>query len=105
MSKQNVETILPLSPLQQGMLFDTLRAPQSGKHIEQVVFDLEGTIHIKSFLEAWTQVVRRHQILRSGFVWKQQGEPLQVVLRDATVPFEEHEWRQFDPAEQDARLK
>lgn len=104
-SKQNVETILPLSPPQQGMLFDTLRTPQSGKHIEQVVFDLQGTINIKAFVEAWTRVVQRHQILRSGFVWKQQDEPLQVVLRSIEVPFEEHDWRGFDAAAQDARLK
>lgn len=105
MSKQNVETILPLSAPQQGMLFDTLRAPQSGKHVEQVIFDLRGTIHIKAFLEAWSRVVRRHQILRSGFVWKQQDEPLHVVLRSAEVPFEQHDWRGFDAAEQRARLK
>jgi pyochelin synthetase len=105
MNKQNVEIILPLSAPQQGMLFDTLRAPQSGKHIEQVVFDLQGTINVEAFAEAWTRVVQRHQILRSGFVWKQQDEPLQVVLRNAEVPFEQHDWRAFDRAEQATRLK
>jgi len=34
-SNKNVEAIYPLSPPQQGMLFETLYAPESGIHVEQ----------------------------------------------------------------------
>ncbi len=105
MSRRNVEAIFNLSAPQQGMLFDTLRSPQSGVHVEQVVFDLKGVINFDAFKEAWARTVSRHQPLRSGFVWQQQDEPLQVVLREVEVPVEQYDCRSLGGQEQRERVE
>jgi pyochelin synthetase len=105
MSRQNVEAIFTLSAPQQGMLFDTLRSPRSGVHVEQVVFDFKGAINSDAFKEAWARTVSRHQTLRSGFVWQQQDEPLHVVLRQVEIPLEQYDWRALGAEERRARME
>src|SRR3712207_2777763 len=104
MSTKSYEAIYPLSPSQQGMLFETLVAPESGIHIEQIVFDFEGRLDFAAFERAWQEVVKRHPILRTVFVWQEQEEPLQVVLEGVEVPFVRHDWRNLSRSEQQASL-
>jgi amino acid adenylation domain-containing protein len=100
MSTKSYEAIYPLSPSQQGMLFETLVAPESGIHIEQIVFDLHGRLDFPAFERAWQEVVKRHAILRTVFVWQEQEEPLQVVLEGVEVPLVRHDWRHLPASEQ-----
>jgi hypothetical protein len=44
--KRNIESIYPLSPMQQGMLFHTLYAPESGVYCEQTSCSLNGNLKI-----------------------------------------------------------
>jgi len=107
-NKKNVENIYPLSPQQQGMLFECLYASEAGfpgAHIEQFTCALQGNLEAEVFKQAWQQTVERHSALRTAFVWKEQDEPLQVVLRFVEVPFEFQDWRHLTPAEQQVRLQ
>jgi amino acid adenylation domain-containing protein len=104
-SKKNVEAIYHLSPSQQGMLFETLPAPESGIYIEQAVCPLYGDLDLAAFRKAWQRVVERHAILRTSFVWKNQDEPLQVVFQRVELPIELHDWRALAPDEQQERLE
>ena len=80
MSRKDIEAILPLSPAQQGMLFESLAAPSSGLHVEQLTCRLSGTLDLFAFERAWRQLIARHDVLRTSFLWKHQEEPVQVVL-------------------------
>lgn len=104
MSEKNVEGVYPLSPQQLGMLLDSLREPGEGIHIEQAIHVLRGELDIGAFRRAWQRVLDRHTILRTGFVWKEQDRPLQVVLRRAEVSIETQDWRALSPAEQEKTL-
>src|SRR6188474_1261320 len=104
MGRRDVEAIYPLAPTQQGMLFETLCAPGSGINIEQWSCTLEGPLDVAAFEAAWRRVLARHAMLRTGFVWKEQDEPLQVVLREVDLPFEVHDWRSLGASEQRDRL-
>jgi Condensation domain len=86
MEGQNIEAIYPLSPGQQGMLFESLRNPGDGLFVEQLAFRLHGLLDEEAFAGAWRRVLARHPTLRTGFVWKSQDEPLQFVLRDVVAP-------------------
>src|ERR1043165_3043499 len=85
MNGKNVEAIYKLSPQQQGMLFESVSTPDSGIHVEQLVRTLEGELNLSALTHAWKEIVRRHSIMRTGFVWKEQDKPLQVVLRQVEV--------------------
>jgi acyl carrier protein len=104
MNEKNIEAICPLSPQQKGMLFGTVCFPASGIYVEQFSGALEGDSDIPAFQQAWQRVVDRHSILRTAFLWKEQDEPLQVVLQRLEAPLELQDWRGLSPPEQQEQL-
>jgi non-ribosomal peptide synthetase component F/alpha-ketoglutarate-dependent taurine dioxygenase len=100
MTAKNVAAIYPLSPQQQGMLFDTLQLSAPGVHIEQKIYVLRGELDVPALERAWQHLVERHSILRTAFVWKNQDEPLQCVLREVNLEIVRHDWRALPEAEQ-----
>ncbi|MFM7794018.1 MAG: condensation domain-containing protein, partial [Microcystis panniformis] len=62
---KNVESIYPLSPMQEGMLFHSLYTPDSGIYCSQTLITLEGEINLTVFRQAWEKVVERHSVLRT----------------------------------------
>lgn len=100
-----IEAIYPLSPQQQGVLFGTLCSPESGIHIEQLTCAFHGDLDLSAFQRAWQRVVDRHSILRTAFVWKDQDEPLQVVLERLEVSLDLQDWRPLSSCEQQEQLE
>ena len=98
-----VEDIYPVTPMQQGLLFHALYAPAAGFYHQQVSCEMGGGFEAGLFVGAWREVMGRHAILRTGFVWEGVEEPLQVVYRDAEMPVGEYDWRGEGEAEQAGR--
>src|SRR3982074_202923 len=88
----NLEDLYQLSPMQQGMLFHTIYAPQSGVYFEQSIFTIKGEFDEAAFERAWQRVVDRHSILRSSFLWEELEKPQQVVHRRVVLPIEKQDW-------------
>jgi amino acid adenylation domain-containing protein/non-ribosomal peptide synthase protein (TIGR01720 family) len=99
-----VEDIYPLSPLQHGLLFHTLYAPDSGMYFTQLVSTIPGRLDLEAFKRAWQQVVERYAVLRTSFAWEGLPEPVQIVRRNVEVPWEEFDWRALPEAEREERL-
>ncbi len=105
MSKQNVEDIYPLSASQQGMLFHLLFAADKGQvYFDQYVSTLAGTLDLAVWRQAWNRVLERHPALRTQFLWERREQPLQIVRRDAVLPWQELDWRELPAAEREERL-
>ena len=102
--KTQIESIYPLSPMQEGMLFHTLYAPDSGVYFVQSVFTLGGNLNISAFEQAWHRVVELHPVLRTFFVWKNRQYPLQVVCKSVNLPWNNYDWRSLSEMEQEERL-
>ncbi|MFQ3684170.1 amino acid adenylation domain-containing protein [Roseiflexus sp.] len=105
MNSRPVEDIYPLSPMQQGMLFHSLLDPEAGTYIEQTCCVLRGRLQSDIFQRAWQQVVDRHTILRTGFVWEGVATPLQVVYRHVELPFRYEDWRTLPVEERQTHLE
>ncbi|MGI2903869.1 non-ribosomal peptide synthetase [Tolypothrix sp. VBCCA 56010] len=107
MNKQNknIEAIYPLSSTQEGILFHTLYAPESGIYFQQLNFTLQGNLQVQAFQEAWQRVVERHQALRTLFLWESREKPLQVVLKSVNLPWENLDWQHLSSSEQQERLQ
>ena len=105
MNRKNVEDLYPLSPLQQGMLFQTLYAPEGGAYSEQIVRALHGEVDVDAMRRAWESLAARHAILRTGFVWEGVPQPLQVVFREVTLPFVYEDWSALPAEEAIARFR
>lgn len=104
-TNKNVEDFYPLSPMQQGMLFHSLYAPDSGVYVEQLSCTLQGDLNVQAFERAWQQVMNRNPILRSGFVGGGLKEPVQVVHRDVPMSLESQDWRALPSSEVETRLE
>lgn len=87
MSAHNVEDVYGLSPLQFGMLYHSLEDTSDTRpYMVQMTEEVEGPFDETLFGAAWQQLVDRHSILRSAFVWEGVSEPVQVVQRQAPSP-------------------
>jgi amino acid adenylation domain-containing protein len=101
----NLEDSYQLSPLQEGMLFNSLIAQQSGVDIEQVICLVKEKLDIKLFQQAWLKVLERHAILRSSFDWSSENDPIQLVHKQIIVPLEQQDWSNLSDTEQEQKLR
>ncbi len=102
---QNIEEIYPLSPMQEGMLFESLSAPSTGVYFEQITCTFTGSFNVEAFEQAWQQVVARHSIFRTAFVWESLSQPVQIVYRQVPVSVDTLDWRELSKLEQSAQLE
>ncbi len=88
---KDVQDIYPLSPMQ-GLLFAV------GSTTAQSMFDqwhctLRGPLNVPAFQRAWQETVQRHSILRSTIHAERLREPVQIVHRNAELPWLVEDWR------------
>jgi len=76
--------IYPLTPMQRGMLFHSLYAPELATYVTQLDAAVSG-LDSARFLAAWQTAIDRHAILRTGFVWRGLPEPMQVVAQQVQL--------------------
>ncbi|MGJ5631992.1 amino acid adenylation domain-containing protein [Nostoc sp. CALU 1950] len=101
----NIEDLYELSPMQQGMLFHALYAPESEVYFEQLLCTLSGELNFSAFVQAWQRVVARHPALRSSFYWEEIEKPLQMVSKQVDLPWEKLDWRHLTADEQQQQLE
>ena len=99
------EQIYLLTPLQQGLLFQSLYAPNSGDYVTQIRFTLQGTLNEIALLHAWQEVLQRHAILRTSFIWEDLDQPHQVVSRQGVLPHIQLDISALQSQEQEACLQ
>jgi amino acid adenylation domain-containing protein len=104
MNQKNIEDIYPLSPMQQGMLFHSLLAPESGAYIVQSCYEVQGSLNLIAFEQAWQQVINRHSILRTAFVWENLEKPLQVVGKEINSLTLYQDWQHLTLEQQKTQL-
>jgi hypothetical protein len=97
--RADVADIYALSPTQEGMLFESLRAEAAGVYFEQLCCTLSGGLDAGLLEAAWQRVVDRHPILRTAFFWRGLAQPHQVVKKSVRVPWRHLDWRRLDAAE------
>jgi amino acid adenylation domain-containing protein/non-ribosomal peptide synthase protein (TIGR01720 family) len=101
--RSGVEDILPLTPMQQGMLFHSLLEPRSGAYFGQFSCDLDMALNLAAFQRAWQRVVSHFAILRASIAWEGLDAPLLIVWRDVTLPFEVLDWAKMNRHEQETK--
>ncbi|WP_035642219.1 non-ribosomal peptide synthetase, partial [Bradyrhizobium sp. ORS 375] len=90
---REVEDIYPLSPMQQGMLFHAAHDHGTGLYVNQLTAEICG-LDSDKLHAAWQVVTDRHDVLRTGFRWRElAGSPQQIVYRRADIRFVEEDWR------------
>ncbi|MFF5369820.1 amino acid adenylation domain-containing protein [Streptomyces sp. NPDC013187] len=98
MTQPGPPDVLPVTPLQEGLLYHALYAHErdaSDVYVVQLVFALEGPVNADRLRSAAQALLDRHPNLRAAFRRRRGGQPVQVVPRGATLP-----WAEADLTEQ-----
>ncbi|WP_316976892.1 non-ribosomal peptide synthetase [Shumkonia mesophila] len=99
----DIEAMMPLSPLQAGMLYVALSGDNTS-YFEQFTYHLAGELDPVRFEAAWQALARRHPLLRAAVIDPPGEHPLQVILKDRPMPFERHDLTALPAAEQGAAV-
>jgi len=91
-SAREVQDIYPATPLQQGLLFHALYAPDEAAYVNQLSMTLIDP-DVERLAAAWQAAVDKHDILRTGFWHDGVVQPQQVVHRAARLGMARHDWR------------
>jgi Condensation domain len=103
--REDIQDIYPLSPIQHGILFHALHAPEMRLYHMQDTYTFNGNLNIAAFERAWQQLSNLHTVLRTSFYWEELDKPLQVVHEQVEVPIEYQDWRLIPPLVQQEHLK
>ncbi len=101
-----VAELLPLTPLQAGLLFHA--SFDSGAEVPdvytvQISHDLDGPLDPAALRAAGQALLDRHANLRAGFRHLASGRPVAVVPRTVTLPWRELDLSGLDPEQFEAR--
>ncbi|UZW58433.1 non-ribosomal peptide synthetase [Lysobacter enzymogenes] len=102
---RSIERAFALTPLQRGVLLESLRGEGADPYFQQTVAELEGELDAAALARSWFETARRQPMLRTAIVWEGLSVPHQIVLAGAQAPWQELDWSQLDPAAQDAQLQ
>ncbi|WP_159401731.1 condensation domain-containing protein, partial [Streptomyces sp. NRRL F-5053] len=72
---EGIADVVPLSPMQQGMLFHSLEDASGQAYVEQMAFVLEGVEDVDRLADAWQEAVNSSDALRISVVWEEVDEP------------------------------
>ncbi len=88
LNKNNIEDIISLTPMQEGMLFNYLKNPESKQYYEQLIIEFSGNLVIENMIEAWRLSCQKHEMLRTIFRWEKLKKPIQIILKEKIIPVE-----------------
>ena len=96
LTRENVETILPLLPLQKALLLRRGQGDDPGRlHVQCT---LHGMLDTDRLEQAWATTLAWHPALRMSTHARDEGDPLAVVWRNVHLDWNHVDLRSADPA-------
>jgi tyrocidine synthetase-3 len=81
LKRTNLEDMLALTPLQEGMLYHYLKDPNKGSYALQLTLEVRGRLDVGRAEKAWNRVIRYNEMLRTLLRWEKLNEPVQIVMK------------------------
>ncbi|KAF9346333.1 hypothetical protein BGX26_002187 [Mortierella sp. AD094] len=81
----NIQDIYALSPLQDSILSHHIATTKSDPYLVATLMSFDNREILDRYLAALQNVVDRHDIFRTAFIWEGLSKPAQVVLCHAPV--------------------
>ncbi len=100
---KNVQAVYPLIPIQEGLLFHTIRDPKSRAYFIQTYWNCKG-YDAKIMLAAWETLLMNHELFRANYLWEGLNYPIQVIYKKIEMLLVEEDWSTFTPEEQEIKL-
>ncbi|WP_312653314.1 non-ribosomal peptide synthetase [Aminipila sp.] len=90
LNKENIQDIIGLTPLQEGMLFHYISEPGSRQYFVQLRLHISGNIDEQLIEKAWNHVISQNEILRAVYKWDKLENAVQIILKEAPVKIRKH---------------
>ncbi|KAI9704351.1 MAG: hypothetical protein M1836_007213 [Candelina mexicana] len=87
MSREAVESIVPCTPLQEGMFYRSL-ASDEPIYFGAFLFEIKPSVELARLKSAWARVIANTQVLRTRFVMTPEGQA-QIATRGLEIPWSE----------------
>ncbi|WP_344265229.1 amino acid adenylation domain-containing protein, partial [Streptomyces sodiiphilus] len=104
MNQSPIEAVLPLAPLQEGMLFHALYDHRDvDVYNVQLAIELNGALKTDVLRTSCARLLARHSALRAGFLQRRSGQTVQAVARSVGTPWRETDLCDVPEEDRDAR--
>nr|APD71884.1 non-ribosomal peptide synthetase 6 [Streptomyces sp.] len=100
-----LDEVLPLAPLQEGLLFHALYETDADSYTVQLSLDMTGELDGDALAAAAGQVLRRHGNLRAGFWHEGGGRPVQFIPTEVELPWFSYDVTTYPEDRRDAELE
>ncbi|MFS0553782.1 amino acid adenylation domain-containing protein [Brevibacillus sp. 179-C9.3 HS] len=90
-SKEQVQDMYLLTPMQEGMLFHALLDEEHNSHLVQMSITIQGDLDVGLFTNSLEVLVERYDVFRTLFLHEKLKQPLQVVLKERPIPIQFHD--------------
>lgn len=94
---------LPLSFAQQRLWFLEQLQPDTATYIIPTAVRLTGELNIAVFEQSLNEIIRRHEILRTNFILK-DNQPVQVISAEASLTINQLDLQHLDPTKQETEV-
>ncbi|MDE3722560.1 amino acid adenylation domain-containing protein [Nocardiopsis sp. N85] len=100
----HVQDVLPLTPMQQGMLFHSL-LDDGSSYLEQIVVRLEGVDSPEKLADAWRRTYEATPALRAVPAWEGLTTPVQLITDTTPLPITIEDLSHLNGPEQENALQ
>ncbi|MGB5929686.1 MAG: amino acid adenylation domain-containing protein, partial [Cyclobacteriaceae bacterium] len=83
----DIHDLYPLSPMQQGMLFQAIFDKATSAYFDQTSYRIHGQLDPAFVEESLNDLINRHEVLRTAFVQTEDGKSLQLVQQFKKAEF------------------
>lgn len=97
--KPKIEAIYPLTAMQEGLLFHHLMEGEDQGFLT-VQCEIEGTLDMELFKQAWKAVTLRHEVMRTSVHWKKVERPVALVRPEKEIQWSFLNWTEKTSEEQ-----
>ncbi|MBF6061284.1 amino acid adenylation domain-containing protein [Nocardia terpenica] len=100
----NIQDALPLTPLQEGVLFHAEYGTGVDVYTTQVVVSIDGDLDAGALRRAAAELLTRHPNLKAAFVYEDLDRPVQLIPHEVDMPWEEVDLRPVPDGRRAAEL-
>ncbi|PTX63162.1 non-ribosomal peptide synthase protein (TIGR01720 family)/amino acid adenylation domain-containing protein, partial [Kordia periserrulae] len=99
-----IETIYPLSALQEGILFHSLFDESTTAYVSEFSFDITDGFDKTIFEKSWNHLAKQHEILRAGIYANDLAVPVQCIYERVVLNLIELDCRELSESEVSSKL-
>ncbi|MCI6044589.1 amino acid adenylation domain-containing protein [bacterium] len=83
----HIKSIYPLTPLQEGILFESINNSNDG-YIIQALFDFSDILQVSRLRKAIEKLFSIHEVLRTRILYDGLEQPYQIVVEENNIDFQ-----------------